>query len=382
MTLLKTLAIQLINQPSVNLKHPDCQNIIINFLKTLKFKIELMNFNNTINIWAYRGQKKNITLLFLGHTDVVTPGNLKNWDYPPFSGYIHNNILYGRGASDMKGALAAMLIATENFIKKNPNHLNRVAFLITSDEEGSGINGTKKVIETLIKRKEKIEFCIVGEPSSQHQIGDIIKNGRRGSITTQLIIYGIQGHVAYPQFAKNPIHLVIPMLSALLNTTWDQKPSMFFPPTTMQITNINTNNINDNIIPNQITLNFNFRFNNQSSTHQIEKKIKKILEYYKLTYHIYFKVSAEPYLSKPGKLADIVIKIIKNYQKITPQLETSGGTSDGRFISKMGTEIIELGALHRTIHKANECIDLKDLKILSIIYQQIIEKLLSFDAKS
>lgn len=375
MNLLQKLAIQLINQPSIYPKQHDCQNIIINFLKTLHFKTEIMNFEDTANIWAYRGNKQHKTLLFLGHTDVVTPGNLKDWNYPPFAGLIDNNILYGRGTSDMKGALAAMLIAVKNFIKTNSHYFGRIAFIITSDEEGSGINGTIKVVEKLIQRNEKIEYCIVGEPSSQFQIGDTIKNGRRGSLTVKLKIHGTQGHVAYPQFAKNPIHLTLPILLKFLNTTWDQKPNDFFPPTSIQITDINTNNQNDNITPDQITLNFNFRFNNQSSINNIKQHIKKILTHYKLTYHIEFILSAEPYISKPGKLADIATYAIQNYQNIVPKIETTGGTSDGRFISKMGTEIIELGALHHTIHKVNECIHLKDLKLLNLIYQKIIEKL-------
>lgn len=375
MDALTKLTIQLIKQPSTNLKNHGCQNIIIKFLKKLHFTIELMNFEDTINIWAYQGNQKNKTLLFVGHTDVVPPGNLQNWNYPPFSGLIHNNVLYGRGASDMKGALAAMLIAVKNFIIKYPHHSGRLAFIITSDEEGSGKNGTIKVVNNLIQRNEKIDYCIIGEPSSHVQIGDIIKNGRRGSLTITLKIYGIQGHVAYPQFSKNPIHLAIPMLSTLLHTTWDQQPSIFFPPTTIQITDINTNNNNDNIIPDQIILNFNLRFNDQSSFNNIKKCIEKILKHHKLTYHIDFKLSAEPYISKPGILSDIVIHTIKNYQNITPQIETSGGTSDGRFIAKMGAEIIELGALHRTIHKTNECIHLTNLKLLNIIYQKIIEKL-------
>lgn len=373
---LKKLTIKLINQPSTNSQHHGCQDIIINFLEKLHFKIEPMKFEDTMNIWAYRGKKQQYkTLLFLGHTDVVTPGDLQDWNYPPFSGLIHNNILYGRGASDMKGALASMLIAVKNFIQKYPDYLGRLAFIITSDEEGSGKNGTKKVVETLMKRNEKIDYCIVGEPSSHTKIGDTIKNGRRGSLATKLKIYGIQGHVAYPQFARNPIHLALPALSTLLTTIWDQKSSVFFPPTSIQITDINTNNINDNIIPNQIKLNFNFRFNDQSSINSIKKNMNKILKYHKLIYHIDFKISAEPYLSKNGKLADTVTNIIKDYQKIIPTVETTGGTSDGRFINKMGTEIIELGALHHTIHKANECIHLKDLKKLNIIYQKIIEKI-------
>lgn len=376
MNILQKLTIQLINQPSINLKNNDCHSIIINFLKKLHFIIELMNFQDTINIWAYRGEKKYKTLLFLGHTDVVTPGNLNHWKYPPFAGLIHDHILYGRGASDMKGALAAMLIAIKNFVEKFPHYPGRIACIITSDEEGTGTNGTVKVINTLIQRHENIDYCIVGEPSSTLKIGDVIKNGRRGSLTVKLKIHGIQGHVAYPQFLKNPIHTTLPALLTLLtNTSWEKKSSNYFPTTTMQITDINTNNNNNNITPNHILLNFNFRFNDQTPIHHIKNKIHEILTYYKLTYHINYKLFAEPYLSTPGQLTKTVMQVIKNYQKITPLIETTGGTSDGRFVAKMGTEIIELGALHHTIHKVNECIHLTDLKQLNIIYQKIIENL-------
>lgn len=376
MNLLNKLTIELINQPSTNLQKNYCHNIIINFLEKLNFTIELINFKDTINIWAYQGEKKyNKTLLFLGHTDVVDPGDINKWKYPPFAGCVCDHVLYGRGTSDMKGALAAMLIAIKNFLEKYPNYLGRIAVIITSDEEGSGINGTKKVIETLIQRNEKIEYCIVGEPSSTLKIGDVIKNGRRGSLTATLKIYGTQGHVAYPQFLKNPIHLTLPMLSTLVNTKWDQKSSKFFPSTTIQITNINTNNNNNNITPDHITIHCNFRFNDQSSIYNIQQKIHEILKYYKLIYHTDFILSAEPYLSKTGTLTKIVIRTIENYQKIQPHIETTGGTSDGRFVAKMGTEIIELGALCSTIHKVNECIHLTDLKLLNIIYQKILENL-------
>lgn len=375
MNTLEKLTIKLINQPSINLKHYNCQKIIIDFLKQLNFKIELMQFADTINIWAYQQKKYTKTLLFLGHTDVVTPGNLHDWNYPPFEGLISNHVLYGRGASDMKGALAAMLIAVKNFIQKYPNHPGRLAFILTSDEEGSGKNGTIKVVKNLMQRNEKIDYCIIGEPSSHRQIGDIIKNGRRGSLTVTLKIHGTQGHIAYPQFSINPIHITLPVLSTLLTTKWDQGTSVFFPPTTIQIVDINTNNTNDNIIPSQINLKFNFRFNDQFSICNTKKLIKKILVHHKLTYHINFNISAELYLSKPGTLAKIVMHAISSVQNIIPKIKTTGGTSDGRFIAKMGTEIIELGALNQTIHKTNECIHITDLKLLNTIYQKIIEQL-------
>lgn len=373
---------QLINQPSITPYDGLCQTIIAKYLKKLNFYIETMNFDDTHNIWAYRKgytkPLKKYTLLFLGHTDVVSPGNTQNWSYPPFEGTIKNNILYGRGASDMKGAIAAMLVAAKYFIKQHPNHQGRLAFLFTSDEEGSGANGTTKVINTLLNRNEQIEYCIIGEPSSEFKIGDVIKKGRRGSYNGTLTIYGESGHVAYPQFLKNPIHLSIPILSKLLNTIWDTKKSTLFSPTSMQITNMHTDTIykTNNVTPNKLVLKFNFRFNDQSSVYTIQKKIKKILTDHHLVYHIDSETISAPYFSNKGKLTDITIKTIKHYQKIIPKLETTGGTSDGRFIMQMKSEIIELGALNSTIHKIDECIKLIDLELLSIMYLEIIKKLL------
>lgn len=374
---------QLIKQPSITPHDCLCQTIISKYLEKLGFYIEPMNFDNTHNIWAYRNghlkQSKKYTLLFLGHTDVVSPGNLQDWDYSPFLGTIKNNILYGRGASDMKGSIAAMLVATKYFIKQYPNHQGRLAFIFTSDEEGSGINGTVKVVNSLLNRNEQIEYCIIGEPSSKTKIGDIIKNGRRGSYNGTLTIYGSQGHVAYPQFLKNPIHLSIPILLKLLNNVWDSKNSKLFPPTSFQITNIYTNSLEktNNITPSKLILKFNFRFNDQSSVYTIQNNIKKILTDHHLIHHIHSESISNPYFSITGKLTNIVIKTIKYYQKITPKIETTGGTSDGRFIISMGSEIIELGALNSTIHKINECINLTDLELLSIMYLDIIKNILS-----
>lgn len=380
------LAQQLIKQPSITPNDHSCQNIIARYLKKIDFYIESMCFDDTHNIWAYRKNRNHIsslkeqsTLLFLGHTDVVSPGNTQDWKYPPFSGSIHNGVLYGRGASDMKGAIAAMIIAVKYFVAQHPNHKNRVAFLITSDEEGTGLNGTIKVVQSLLARNEHINYCIIGEPSSQIKIGDVIKNGRRGSYTSRLTIYGISGHVAYPQFLKNPIHLVIPALLDLLNNTvWDLETSLLFPSTSLQFTNIHTDydKLTNNITPNKLILNVNFRFNDQSSVKNIKQKINKVLLSHNLTYNIDQENISEPYWSQPGILTNITIDIIKHYQKINPILSTTGGTSDGRFIMKMGSEILELGALNYTIHKTDECIKLTDLHMLSCIYLAIMKKIL------
>lgn len=383
--LLVTLAQKLINQPSITPQDCLCQDIIACYLKKLNFYTELMCFQDTQNIWAYRTGSSNIstkqqcTLLFLGHTDVVPAENTQDWKYPPFSGCVHNGILYGRGASDMKGAIAAMLVAVKNFVEKYPNHKNRIAFLMTSDEEGTGLNGTVKVIESLLNRKEQIHYCIIGEPSSRSKIGDVLKNGRRGSYTGKLKIHGISGHTAYPQFLKNPIHLAIPALLTLLNnTTWDTKTSLLFPATSIQFTNIYTNSTKlfSNMTPNQLIVNFNFRFSDQTSVQKIKQNINNILSYYNLTYDIDQENTSEPYWSAPGTFTKVVIDIIKHYQKIKPILETTGGTSDGRFIKQMGSEIVELGALNQTIHKIDECIYLTDLYLLSSIYLNIMKKIL------
>lgn len=385
-TELIALAKKLIKQPSITPNDYLCQDIITRYLKKLDFYVESMCFNDTQNTWAYRkgSKKKSLeeqnTLLFLGHTDVVSPGNPKYWKYPPFLGSIKNGILYGRGAADMKGAIAAMLMAVKCFVKKYPNHKHRIGFLITSDEEGTGLNGTCRVIESLLKRNERIDYCIIGEPSSQFTVGDVIKNGRRGSYTGRLTIYGSSGHSAYPQFLKNPIHLMIPVLSELLNkTVWDKEKSSLFPSTSIQFTNIYTdsNIFLNNITPNKLTLNFNFRFNDQSSIKKIKKNIDKVLLLHNLTYKISCESISEPYWSFPKKLTNVVIEVIKYYQKINPALETTGGTSDGRFVIKTGAEIIELGALNNTIHKIDECISLTDLYLLSRIYLKIMIKILT-----
>lgn len=382
--LLKKLAKKLIMQPSITPNDHNCQNIIAHYLKQLNFNLEFINFHDTCNLWAYHDNynqinKKQSTLLFLGHTDVVDPGNINNWKYPPFSGLIKNDILYGRGASDMKGALSAMLIAVKSFIETYPNYHGRIAFLLTSDEEGSGKNGTVKVIQSLIKRQEHIDYCIVGEPSSQKKLGDVIKNGRRGSGTGKLTIFGLQGHVAYPHMIINPIHLSIPILLKLIHTKWDAKKSILFPPTSIQIIDIYTksaSNFTNNITPSELILKFNFRFNDQTSIFAIENNIKKILsmKQKQINYHINWETISEPYFSKPGKLSKIITNIIEKKQNITPKLETSGGTSDGRFITQTGAEIIELGALNHTIHKIDENIKLTDLYLLNFIYFKILEK--------
>ncbi|MGP1931259.1 MAG: succinyl-diaminopimelate desuccinylase [Arsenophonus sp. ET-YP4-MAG3] len=365
---------QLIQQPSISPNDHGCQIILINRLKKLNFSIEVMLFNNTTNLWALHG-KQGKTLAFAGHTDVVPAGTVKNWHYPPFTPILNNEFLYGRGAADMKGSLAAMIIAAEKFISNFPDHTGRLAFLITSDEEAKAINGTAKVVNKLIARNEQIDYCIIGEPSSQIKLGDIIKNGRRGSLTAKVIIYGVQGHIAYPYLANNPIHNSLPFLSELISKKWDIG-NVFFSPTSMQIFNVNSDNNINNIIPGELIIQFNFRFNNEFTDQQIRQKVEKILKKHQLNYKIKWSLFGYPFLTKKGKLLNIVSDVIEKYCYYRPQLSTDGGISDGRFIAKMGAQIIELGPLNKTIHKPNECVSIADLNKLYLIYQEIMKKIL------
>ncbi|CAL1329155.1 succinyl-diaminopimelate desuccinylase [Candidatus Providencia siddallii] len=365
---------ELISQESISPNDKNCQKILIKRLKKIGFIIKNISQNKTSNFWAIHGQKGK-TLAFAGHTDVVPAGKIKNWKTPPFTPIIINEYLYGRGSTDMKGSIAAMIIAVERFIKKKPKHHGRLAFIITSDEEGKATNGTIKIIENLLNNKEKINYCIIGEPSSKNKLGDTIKNGRRGSITAKLTIFGIQGHVAYPDLAKNPIHNSINFLQKLITTVWDNGNN-YFQATNMQITNIYSNSIADNVIPGELFIQFNFRFNTQLNDVIIRKTITKMLSIYNFNYKIEWVLSGKPFLSKKSKLITTAIQSVQELTGITPNLSTDGGTSDGRFISKLCNNIIELGPINSTIHAINECINIKDLKKLSLIYERIIELLL------
>ncbi|MFT8229747.1 MAG: succinyl-diaminopimelate desuccinylase [Enterobacterales bacterium] len=364
---------KLIKLQSVNANDAGCQNIIIDRLKKLQFNIEIFKFNNVTNLWAWRGKGK--TLAFAGHTDVVCPGSFKNWKFLPFVPTIDNNMLYGVGVADMKGALASMVIAVENFIMNNPNHSNRIAFIITSGEETNCINGTKKIIEILKQRHEIIDYCIIGEPTSKFKIGDTIKNGRRGSLTANIEIFGKQGHVAYLNILHNPIYQTTFFLKELVDLKWDNGNS-YFSPTTMQITYINSGYTEySNVVPNKLTLSINFRFNTKLTKNIISKKVDFLLNKYKLKYKIYWTLYGSPFITKIGKLGESIIKSIKFYQNMKPNIETSGGTSDGRFIRDICDEIIEIGHINKTIHQPNECIHINDLITLSNIYQRVIENL-------
>ena len=370
-----TLARDLISRPSVTPEDAGCQQMMADYLSRLGFSIEPMVFNDTTNLWARRGSEGPL-FCFAGHTDVVPPGPLDKWDSPPFEPTIRDGLLYGRGAADMKGSLAAMLVAVERFVTAHPDHQGSIAFLITSDEEGPFINGTPKVVETLEARNEKITWCLVGEPSSTRLLGDVVKNGRRGSITGDLLVKGIQGHVAYPHLGRNPIHDAAPALAELAATVWDQG-NAFFPPTSFQIPNISAGTGASNVIPGELQVQFNFRFSTELTAEQIKERVRAILDRHGLEYDLTWTLSGHPFLTSTGDLVEATVAAIEEVQGFSPELSTSGGTSDGRFIAPTGAQVIELGPLNATIHKLNECVKVADLDTLADVYTAILRRLLA-----
>ncbi|EPL9568415.1 succinyl-diaminopimelate desuccinylase [Providencia rettgeri] len=366
------LAKELISRPSVSPDDQGCQALLTERLQKIGFIVEAMPFGKTLNFWAHRGT--GTTLAFAGHTDVVPAGNGASWQTPPFTPTIINQHLYGRGAADMKGSVAAMVVAAERFVKKHPDHQGRLAFLITSDEEADAHDGTVKVVEALIQRNEKVDYCLVGEPSSQSKLGDIIKNGRRGSITADLTVLGTQGHVAYPHLADNPFHRATAFLQELTTTIWDNG-NAFFPATTMQVANIHAGTGASNVIPGELFVQFNFRFSTELTDTIIRDRVTDMLSRYGLKYKIKWSLSGQPFLTDSGKLVSATLQAIQELTGYTAELSTSGGTSDGRFIAQMGTQVIELGPLNATIHKVDECVSVDDLQQLALIYERIMELL-------
>ncbi len=366
----------LISEKSVSPDDKQCQKIIIERLAALGFVIEEINLGQTKNLWAYHGNQSDTTLMFAGHTDVVPAGDEKQWQYPPFEPTIdEKGLLYGRGAADMKSGIAAMVCAAEDFVKQYPNHPGRVAFLITSDEEADATDGTVKVVDKLMKRQERVDFCIVGEPSSDSVLGDQIKNGRRGSLTANLVVKGIQGHVAYPHLADNPVHRFAPALNELVTTVWDNGND-YFPKTTMQIANINGGTGAENVIPGDLAVQFNFRYSSELTDSMIKTRVEAILNKHQLNYTLTWRLSGHPFLTPEGELTRAASDVIKSLTGVDAKLSTSGGTSDGRFIAKMGCQVIELGVLNKTIHKVNEHASCQDIINLKVIYQRILETLL------
>lgn len=368
------LAQTLIARRSLTPVDDECQQILIDRLEKLGFHIEKMRFGDVDNLWARHGNTTPI-LCFAGHTDVVPTGPLEQWDSDPFTPTIRDGHLYGRGAADMKSSLAAFITAIEAFLTQHAHHQGSIALLITSDEEGVAIDGTAKVVETLKARGELLDYCIVGEPTCSDKLGDTIKNGRRGSLSGNLTIRGIQGHIAYPHLAKNPIHLAAPVIAELAQTEWDQG-NEFFPPTSWHISNINAGTGATNVIPGALNLLFNFRFSTANTVDSLTVKVHEILDKYGLDYELQWELSGKPYLTPKAELADAMYAAITQVTAIEPQLSTSGGTSDGRFIADICPQVIEFGPRNATIHKLNECVEVDDLEQLSRIYQLTIENLL------
>lgn len=372
----KTLALteELIRCPSLTPNDAGCQEIISERLAKLNFHIEKMPFADVSNLWARHG-KASPLVVFAGHTDVVPTGPLTAWSSNPFEPTIRDGSLFGRGAADMKSGLAAMIVAAENFITKNPNYMGSIAFLITSDEEGPSIHGTQKVVETLMNRHEKMDYCIIGEATSDKFLGDQIRVGRRGSIGGKLSIYGKQGHVAFPQNAINPIHIAAPVLRELTTIKWDDG-NEFFPPTTFQISNIHAGTGAANVIPGVLEILFNFRFGTTHTVSDLQNKVEKILENHELNFDLQWNISGMPFLTKQGKLISAVKQAIKELTELDTILSTGGGTSDGRFIAPTGTEVIELGPCNASVHQVDENVNVIDLDALTKIYERILEKLL------
>ena len=368
------LAKDLISRHSLTPEDAGCQNMLAERLGEIGFKATHLRFEDVDNLWITHGEGGPV-FVFVGHTDVVPTGPLDQWDSDPFIPEIRNGMLYGRGAADMKSSIAAFVTALERFIAKETNHKGTIALLITSDEEGSSINGTRKVVDYLEEKNIKIKWCLVGEPSSEKKIGDVVKNGRRGSLCGKLIVHGIQGHVAYPHLANNPVHKLSPALNELCSRIWDEG-NVFYPPTSFQISNIHAGTGADNVIPGKVEIMFNYRFSTEMTDQELKDQTEAILDKYDLDYAMDWRLSGYPFLTAVGDLVDAVKTAIGEVAGYETELSTIGGTSDGRFIAPTGAEVVELGPINETIHKLNECVSVEDLDMLSDMYGSILNKLL------
>ncbi|WP_225548433.1 succinyl-diaminopimelate desuccinylase [Chromobacterium violaceum] len=369
------LARELIRRDSVTPRDEGCQALMIERLEAIGFKVEKMRHGDVDNFWARRGDAGPL-FCFAGHTDVVPTGPLDKWDSPPFEPTVRNGLLYGRGAADMKASLAAFVTACERFVAEHPDHKGSLALLITSDEEGVAVDGTVKVVDALEARGETIDYCIVGEPTSEQRLGDTVKNGRRGSLSGRLVVHGIQGHIAYPQLAKNPIHLVAPALAELAATRWDEG-NAFFPPTSWQVSNIQAGTGATNVIPGHCELLFNFRFSPESTAESLKERVYQILDKHGLGYELHWQLSGQPFITPPGALTDALSAAIAEVSGAKAELSTTGGTSDGRFIKRIARELVEFGPINATIHKLNECVEVADVEPLTAIYRRTLERLLA-----
>lgn len=368
------LACDLISRPSVTPEDAGCQALMIERLESLGFEVQKLRFGEVDNFWATRGSEGPL-LVFAGHTDVVPTGPESDWRHPPFEAVVEDGMLYGRGAADMKGSLAAMLVACESFVTEHPNHQGRIGFLITSDEEGPSVNGTVKVVEWLGEHGIDIDWCLVGEPSSSERLGDVIKNGRRGSLGGVLKVKGTQGHVAYPHLADNPIHRLAPALAELADTDWD-RGNAFFPATSFQVSNIRGGTGATNVIPGEVEVVFNFRFSTETTDAELRQRTETLLDRHRLNYQIDWKLSGLPFLTPEGELVEALVEAISRETGAKPQLSTAGGTSDGRFIAPTGAQVVELGPLNASIHQVNECVSVADLDSLTRIYEGTLKQLL------
>ena len=372
-----TLALtrELIARQSVTPDDAGCQDAMVSRLKHAGFSVDAMRFGEVDNFWATHGTSGPL-LAFAGHTDVVPPGDEASWDSDPFQATVIGDELFGRGAADMKASLAAMVVACEQFIEQHPDHAGRIGFLITSDEEGPAKNGTVKVMESLSSRGEQIDWCVVGEPSSTTILGDLVKNGRRGSLNARLIVNGTQGHIAYPHLADNPIHHAMPALDALAKEAWDNGND-FFDPTSLQISTIRAGQGVTNVIPGRLEVLFNLRFSTELTAEAIKSRCEDILKAHGLSYDIEWSLSGEPFLTEPGALLDAVMQSIEAVAGCRPEVSTGGGTSDGRFIAPSGAQVVEVGHVNATIHQCNERVKLADIPKLTEIYKGILERLLA-----
>jgi succinyl-diaminopimelate desuccinylase len=365
----------LISRASVTPADEGCQELMAKRLDRIGFRVERWRYGNVDNLWARRGEAGPL-LCFAGHTDVVPTGPLEEWRSDPFKPTIREGLLYGRGAADMKSGLAAMLTAAESFIAERPAHRGALAFLITSDEEGPSVDGTRRVVETLRERGEHIDWCIVGEPSSESIIGDTIKIGRRGSLSGRLTVHGVQGHIAYPQFAANPIHSFAPALAELSSRTWDQG-NEHFQPTTFQVSNLNAGTGAPNVIPGELKARFNLRYSPVHTLEELKASVEEVLTRHGVKYTLEWYLSGEPFYTAPGALSSAVCAAVRSITGRDPALSTGGGTSDGRFIAPMGAQVVELGVVNATIHKVNECVRIEDIDTLHAIYLQTLRNLLA-----
>ena len=366
------LAKQLLSRSSVTPEDGGCQVLLAERLETIGFTALHLPYAEVKNLWITHGTGRPL-FAFIGHTDVVPPGPLAQWNSDPFKPEIRNGFLYGRGAADMKGSIAAMVTAAERLIAENPSHKGTIAFLITSDEEGLATNGTRKVIEYLEKNNIKIDWCLVGEPSSEKRVGDVIKHGRRGSLNGKLLIQGVQGHIAYPHLAENPVHQASPALNELCTKVWGDKET---PLASFQISNIQAGTGADNVIPSELEIIFNYRFRAEISEATLRQQTEQILDQHKLKYQLTWRLSGQPFLTLPDRLTDTVQEAVNEIVGYTAALSTTGGTSDGRFIAPTGAEVVELGPVNKTIHKPNECTNVAELDLLSKMYEVIMHKLL------